>query len=183
MELSCDICPKVCASKKSLKVHVDTHNKPYICKDCPKQFRFEKKFNEHIEKLHATFTCDMCSKVFSTSTKLTEHLKCHKQHEERYECKVCLQTIGKRSHLTRHENSHDMEKLYKCAGCPKTFLRADCLKRHECKKQKEAEPYHCNMCPYKDHKKYRLETHLKKHKKKEELIKRNPLYEHLLFSI
>ena len=154
---NCDFCPYTSNSKKQIVRHTSSHNK-----------KSKGKFNDvdddqsliqnklgHVDS--KPIVCALCSKVFDKPSKLKSHS--NNACEMRFQCKLCSEKFRTHSNLVNHEKGHIEEE----------------------------EELDCDFCPYKSNIKLTMEKHIEKHRerirKREELIKTNPLYKHLYFQV
>lgn len=67
----CDVCGKICATRKSLIIHTKIHrNDRHNCSICPKSFKNKSNLNAHIKVQHKgdkiLFKCPLCADSFNT---------------------------------------------------------------------------------------------------------------------
>ena len=152
---NCDFCPYTSNSKKQILRHTTTHNKKSKIKfDNVNKSLIQNKLGHADSK---PIFCEFCSKVFDKLSKLKSHL--NNSCEVRFQCKWCSEKFRTQSTLANHEKGH----------------------------MEEEEELDCDFCPYKSNIKRTMEKHIEKHRekirKREELIKKNPLYKHLYFQV
>eukprot|EP00808_Paulinella_micropora_P010475 g38497.t1 len=117
---SCNACPKVFTSPKSLKVHsLQNHNsaRPYHCKFCSKSFQTNWNLKEHI-RTHTgerPFQCTICPKAFHTKWNLKEHFRTH-TGERPYPCQMCHKAFTTSGNLKEHQRTHLRGALREARG-------------------------------------------------------------------
>ena len=74
--------------------------------------------------------CRKCSKGFMTKSELQIHIRTN--HREKLKCKLCTNYFDKNSDLELHMTTdHQLERIYKCDICQKTFVFEWRLKKHK----------------------------------------------------
>lgn len=114
VNFTCDMCPEVHSSAKSLAKHKKLkHKKAYECADCNIVMRNHYKLLRHQKVVHKDkFRCRyFCGKLFDTDEDLYLHYR--RDHKKRYrkqECPHCLKVFIYEASLMNH--------LEKCQECP-----------------------------------------------------------------
>ena len=162
-QMSCDLCTKAFASRKSLSKHKKIHSgiKKYNCKHCNKSFGKSSELERHIlihtrEKTHK---CTKCDKSFSRDDTLKQHSLIHSGEKPR-KCTQCDKSFVQRGDLKRHLLIHSGEKPHKCIWCNYSCNTAFSLKTH-IKKHTGEKLHQCNQREYKTSR----SSHLMRHKK------------------
>ncbi|KAB7497393.1 Zinc finger protein [Armadillidium nasatum] len=133
---SCDTCEGSFQSKKSLKIHKQTHchNLPYECCHCDASFNEEHELSTHM-KTHCgdkPFSCDQCEATFRHSSTLKMHQRIH-TGDTPFVCSICGSSFIQSHHLQIHLRSHSSNKPYKCNECEASFTKKDYLFAHKTK--------------------------------------------------
>ncbi|PCH42742.1 hypothetical protein WOLCODRAFT_73950 [Wolfiporia cocos MD-104 SS10] len=71
-----------------------------------------------------------CQKTFHRLYSLRAHQRLHTVVERPFRCAHCPASFVRNHDLKRHTKLHD-RKAWKCAGCAKVFSRRDAIKRHK----------------------------------------------------
>ena len=108
--LTCDVCHKRLATKRSLAEHV-------------KNFHGEKNAEE------GKHTCSVCGRAFKSRFYLASHVLIHTGATP-HVCAVCDKGFGRKDMLKRHMATHGRER-HVCGDCGKEFSRRDKLKEHQ----------------------------------------------------
>lgn len=112
--IQCTQCNAVVATKKLLKLHIDSHmaGKQFSCKSCGKDFTRKYHLDRHMKFLN----CDGTRTVI------------------KYPCNVCNQTFARmdnlREHLKQHINPVEKQKDFQCPFCEKAFVGSSLLNIH-----------------------------------------------------
>ncbi|KAJ6648702.1 Zinc finger protein [Pseudolycoriella hygida] len=105
----CEQCPKTYTSSGALKMHINTHTRPFQCTHCENRFSRPWLLKVHI-RTHTgekPFVCAHCERAFADRSNLRAHLQTHSA-VKKYACKTCTKTFSRMSSLTKHNNG----------GCP-----------------------------------------------------------------
>ncbi|KAL1779198.1 zinc finger protein 39 isoform X1 [Sigmodon hispidus] len=71
--------------------------------------------------------------------------------EPTWECNICKKTFCSKFKLTKHKNTHKVQKCYKCSDCEKTFIRKSYHKNYRI--HAEVRAYRCRQCEKSFHQK------------------------------
>uniref|UniRef100_A0A1Q3F1Q7 C2h2-type zn-finger protein n=1 Tax=Culex tarsalis TaxID=7177 RepID=A0A1Q3F1Q7_CULTA len=138
--LTCAICSKQFASRKTLRQHVRIHedrdSKRFRCSHCSKTFNYSHHLKIH-ERMHTRekpFACGACDKQFATKDRLKNH---ELQHKDRFEhgCALCECSFRTKKALKMHTIlKHDaaVEKFEPivCAKCGKDLFSQSAASAH-----------------------------------------------------
>ena len=172
--LICDLCGKLFNDEKKLVAHCKRHSDDHdnVCGHCGKVFDSRVKLRNHVRKVHKDFDeCKFCPYVGEPSNVLRHEKEKHKDSD--LKCSKCCKTFTRMTTLKSHEGKcgPKVKKLHECAHCGKKFNRKDVLDKHmkthsKTKKKpsnSDEEEFHCDKC----HKKYKHQTNLIRHQKKD----------------
>lgn len=134
---SCDICG-IKFRKRSNKIrHIQTvHNrvKQFECDICGAKFGLKADLGRHRYRIHESraFQCDSCGKSFVEHEQLKQHIRViHEEDSKPWECKTCLIRFGRKSTLTRHEQTVHQQTRFACRFCKKSYSQKFDAIRHE----------------------------------------------------
>lgn len=126
--LTCEVCGKICDTKKALYQHNLTHREKH------------------------TFVCDECGKTYSNRFNLENHKSSvHGEHIDEqpgsvYKCKVCDRQFTNRRDMYAHINEHGRQPtVHLCDTCGKCFGSADTLRSH-IRVHMDIRPFACEVC-------------------------------------
>eukprot|EP00178_Gracilaria_changii_P016086 TRINITY_DN4542_c0_g1_i1.p1 TRINITY_DN4542_c0_g1~~TRINITY_DN4542_c0_g1_i1.p1 ORF type:complete len:793 (+),score=125.36 TRINITY_DN4542_c0_g1_i1:344-2722(+) len=135
--VKCEICGLIFAKRGNKQRHIQTvHNglKKFRCDVCGNQFGLKADLNRHKFRIHESrsFCCDKCGKSFSQQMQLDHHIRVtHLQDNRPWECKICFLRLGRKSSLTRHEQTVHQKTRFACRVCPKSYSQKFDAVRHE----------------------------------------------------
>lgn len=168
--LSCDICGKVLANKKSLYYHRLNHtqDKRHQCTMCDRSYVHKKDLNRHY-KSHSAIKphlCLTCGKSYLRSNDLKDHLATHVkgiksdnisdisttqiqilldgQTQGPFECNICGKKLASKKSLKRHCSKHTEERKHMCTKCDKSYVYRNELNLHM--KTHDGIQYMCPIC-------------------------------------
>ena len=196
----CELCPKIFSRKDSLKIHLAIHERDRTlqCKVCNLKFEGKGSLLHHLRTDHAAapkiYRCDLCNKAFNNASTLCQHKKNHKERQQTLDCDKCTDSFESITALERHTKRDHLRQTVKKNKTQNenTLLKTpnsyeENLQFLNIDERVTREELDCDFCPYKCVGKYSLEKHMKKHRerirRREELIKKNPLYKHLYFKV
>ncbi|XP_071628010.1 uncharacterized protein [Temnothorax longispinosus] len=106
--LACEICRYRLSSKEALEKHHKTvHLHDYVCDICQKKIKCKKMLRAHIiSHLESQFKCPKCPNVYKSKLYLNEHLLLKHEGIRKYECSICKERFGYRSHFAYHQKAH-----------------------------------------------------------------------------
>ncbi|XP_063545160.1 zinc finger and SCAN domain-containing protein 10-like [Cydia strobilella] len=131
-KLSCDICELRYHTEQTLATHKDRHYRLLKCTRCAHAWDTPNSMRRHCETEHSVpvtlWNCDICSREFSRYRKYLNHIRGHGCEE----CPQCGKKIfdpmnRMKYHLLTHK---DMERLFKCSECDKSFKFKATLTTH-----------------------------------------------------
>lgn len=128
----CSVCDFSCYIKQQLKVHVNTHNKPFACDICQKVFAQRAQLNVHMNGVHYNrrpYPCSSCKKEFKTKSAYDVHKIFH-SGVRNYECPQCDKKFWKNYDLKIHMRTHTGERPFKCNACNFSFKQIGDLRKH-----------------------------------------------------
>ncbi|XP_050296407.1 zinc finger protein 37-like [Anthonomus grandis grandis] len=184
LNLKCDLCPKVFASRSGFANHKLFHQgikiqykkrpkkeveegpkeKNYLCNYCAKSFRTKAQLEAHIRGHtgERPFACAYCHKFFKTKAALKIHEMNHLgTTPQRFKCEVCSKPFSLKAHYEVHKRTHTGEKPYFCDFCGKCFNYRGTWRIHLRMHTGET-PYACPVCNNRYHDKSSLNKHQKK---------------------
>ncbi|KAI8422456.1 hypothetical protein MSG28_006288 [Choristoneura fumiferana] len=188
-EYFCGLCDESFIVLDSLKEHLEGHHTDKSCGICFKEFENWPKLLTHRVFHSAKKYCHLCPRRFSSIFKMEEHyLTVHyeeKNHKKRrhkkFTCKICERRFADASRLknhvckdksklcpfTRHLNSHEDAKTFKCERCPASYKNRLSLKIHI--DRHDNNPTHsCDYCGRKFYAKSTLVKHRRVHTESQE---------------
>ncbi|XP_045488179.1 zinc finger protein 397 isoform X3 [Pieris rapae] len=124
------------------------------CSTCGKRFSTRAALVRH-QYIHSgvrPFICEVCNRAFNQREILRRHMLVHQQ-ERPYQCRACARGFTQRAALRAHELTHmpgRLMALHRCQLCPKMFLHASGLSRHQTTHANRT--YTCDWCsrPFND---------------------------------
>ena len=114
----CEVCGKMCKTKKSLRFHIrNIHDKifNYPCPTCGKGFLQPCRLEKHIKLVHQgikPFNCEHCGKPFSSTTMVKRHVITVHEGQKNFKCEYCEHAYGQSGDLKRHIDRVHKNKLY-----------------------------------------------------------------------
>ena len=132
----CTICNKMLASRESLRIHRNIHEKikPFQCVSCEKTFSQLNGLNRH--KLFCEdikeILCPLCPKLSRTFAEKEKHVKAVHLRERRFKCEKCPKAFTDPTPLKYHiRTGHgDGSDLFQCAHCDKKYTTKRNLQNH-----------------------------------------------------
>ena len=112
----CDICGRICESKRLLQDHIDSVHIKLMnlnCKDCDKRFALERQLKSHVQKIHAEkeYECDTCNLKFARKCAWKRHALVHSGLL--VECDICFKKF-RESTLITHKRHHQITERIQC---------------------------------------------------------------------
>lgn len=135
--VSCEICGIRFAKRSNKMRHVLTvHNrlKQFECELCGQKFGLKADLGRHRYRIHESraFSCSKCGKSFAEDEQLELHIRVtHEEDSRPWECKQCRIRFGRKSSLTRHEQTVHQRTRFTCRVCSKTYSQKFDAIRHE----------------------------------------------------
>ncbi|XP_045527487.1 zinc finger protein 189-like isoform X2 [Pieris brassicae] len=125
-----------------------------ICSTCGKRYSTRAALVRH-QYIHSgvrPFICEVCNRAFNQRDILRRHMLVHEQ-ERPFQCRACARGFTQRAALRSHELTHmpgRLMALHRCQLCPKMFLHASGLSRHQATHANRT--YACDSCsrPFND---------------------------------
>ncbi|KAH1028475.1 hypothetical protein HUJ05_001830 [Dendroctonus ponderosae] len=182
LNLKCELCPKVFASRSGFANHQLIHQgvkiqykkrpkkedtlklKNYLCNYCAKSFRTKVQLEGHIRGHtgERPFACSFCHKFFKTKAALKTHEMNHLgTTPQRFKCETCNKPFSLKAHYEVHKRTHTGEKPFSCHFCGKCFNYRGTWRIHLRMHTGET-PYSCPVCGNRYHDKSSLNKHQKK---------------------
>ncbi|XP_066150995.1 oocyte zinc finger protein XlCOF22-like [Euwallacea fornicatus] len=183
LNLKCELCPKVFASRSGFANHQLIHQgvkiqykkrpkkeetgpklKNYLCNYCAKSFRTKVQLDGHIRGHtgERPFACSFCHKFFKTKAALKTHEMNHLgTTPQRFKCETCNKPFSLKAHYEVHKRTHTGEKPFSCHFCGKCFNYRGTWRIHLRMHTGET-PYACPVCGNRYHDKSSLNKHQKK---------------------
>lgn len=135
--LCCEVCGITFAKRGNKMRHILTvHNrlKQFECDQCGAKFGLKADLGRHRFRIHESrsFTCESCGKSFAEESQLEFHIRItHEEDARPWECKVCHIRFGRKSSLTRHEQTVHQHTRFICRVCKKSYSQRFDAIRHE----------------------------------------------------
>ncbi|CAL4131012.1 unnamed protein product, partial [Meganyctiphanes norvegica] len=164
--LTCFVCGKVFASKRSLHVHLFTHTgeKPFSCTECDFKCTTKSTLQVHA-RTHTNekpFLCDICGYRSAHKGYIGVHKKIVHMGIKSFNCTQCDNIFSQSGHLQKHVSSvHLGEKPYSCGECDFTCLSKNDLKRHM-SKHSGTKDCICQICGFRAADKKYVANHMKR---------------------
>ena len=162
-DYKCDLCEKVCLSKRSLYWHVkNSHKQKHEqCDNCDMKFSNRLIKKRHMLEIHEkinNFTCVSCKASFKRKCSLQRHLKRVHEKLKNVPCESCNKTFSLKRHFMQvHENVKD----HHCEMCKESFKHPYTLKNHITYQHKK-KFVKCTLCEKLYPSKYQMEDHFRK---------------------
>lgn len=134
-KVNCLVCGKQLSTKYLLPVHMRIHTREstFKCDICHLTFFRYEKLSKHRKDVHKvnqkTYDGKDCYKQFLQNNSLLRHVRIHHQMENIYTCNHCKRSYVGKDSLIVHLRSTG-EKLYQCYICEKNFCENRALVRH-----------------------------------------------------
>ncbi|KAJ6645873.1 Zinc finger protein [Pseudolycoriella hygida] len=166
----CKECPKAFYTKSLLQKHQNVHlpEKPFRCGYCPSTFSHKRSLVLHLIS-HDTkvdvkgegerFTCEICPATFTTM----KHLRCHRKEHSNlgsYNCEFCPKAFSNFNKLESHVENLHTPKFFNCTSCSEAFSSSERVEQH-CEKhisEKLLSP--CTICHKVFHFSVNMESHI-----------------------
>lgn len=133
----CEICGISFAKRSNKLRHIQTvHNrvKQFECDLCGAKFGLKADLGRHRYRIHESraFCCITCGKSFTEQEQLNLHVRVtHEEDSRPWECKKCRIRFGRKSSLTRHEQTVHQQTRFECKVCKKSYSQKFDAIRHE----------------------------------------------------
>ncbi|XP_058065729.1 oocyte zinc finger protein XlCOF6.1-like [Anopheles bellator] len=142
----CTSCEKGFQTAEGHRLHVLSHDDPYLCSECGKKFETKSNLKQHVKR-HSNvkpFVCKLCPLKFHSKGELQTHQYTHSKVKQ-FSCDVCGGQFTKNSSLVKHKRIHTGIRPFNCDACSRSFYSADLLKRHMLTHTGE-KPFKCRYC-------------------------------------
>jgi len=128
LKYRCDKCPYSAKYKSDIRSHMRTHLKikPFKCEDCGKHFGTLREYRNHMKERNYLLRCKVCDVTFKCKILEQNHIR--EQHDNKYECEVCMEPCETRRQLYCHRKIHFKEK---CEICNREFSCKTNLQNHQ----------------------------------------------------
>jgi hypothetical protein len=160
--LTCQACMKKFKSLELAKDHKDKLH-DFHCNECDLKFIMKSDILHHIKGHFEPFECKICHELFNTQQILWNHTKSEHRSmnvslESKQETNIfcnrcserCKDIIELKLHLQEKHNLVEMDTVYHCALCSKSYLRKRYLTRHmrsiHYHKDNMCLKFHCELC-------------------------------------
>ncbi|XP_050420165.1 zinc finger protein 468-like isoform X2 [Adelges cooleyi] len=131
----------------------------FDCNICQRRFTTKNSIIRHIAKSHSSTSIGNKTPLKKKVTHRNRKIKGNTLNiDGLFKCGICLKTFLLKSSLRRHWRVHTGEKPFKCRACEKTFRQQSHLKRHA-RIHTGEKPYKCVVCE----KTFNQQIHLKYH--------------------
>ncbi|XP_061727498.1 zinc finger protein 419-like isoform X2 [Cydia pomonella] len=161
-KMSCDICELRFHTEQALATHKDTHYRLLKCTRCAHSWDTPNSMRRHCDTEHSVpvtlWNCDICSREFTRYGKYLNHIRGHGCEE----CPQCGKKIFDnrlKYHMLTHKN---MERLFKCSECGKSFKCKPTLTTHVARvHSSKDEVMYCAQCNKHFKNAYSYNSHMK----------------------
>ncbi|CRK95904.1 CLUMA_CG009350, isoform A [Clunio marinus] len=162
-DYQCDHCEASFFDKCGLQRHtLNMHEKPehLTCSLCSRTFKTEEGLKNHKLRPHR-LPCEVCGKSIGKN-ELRRHLNTVHFNIKPYQCNICGKKFGKKSHLTRHVNTHKdfRTKDFHCQICESSYFNKETLQTHILNNHERPKHLTCTLCRIT----FKTERGLKSHK-------------------
>lgn len=135
--VSCEICGMNFAKRSNKMRHIQTKHKgmkPFECDLCGTKFGLKADLGRHRFRVHESrsFCCSTCSRSFAERDKLEFHIRVsHEEDACPWKCQQCKIKFGRKSSLTRHQQTVHLQKRFRCRVCNRSYSQRFDAIRHE----------------------------------------------------
>jgi len=165
--LRCKACGKPFRTRSGLQSHVRSCHKVlrHSCRDCGSRCNSAHELRTHMRCSHSAAVCDVCGRCFAQSLDLRDHRLSHgalqactgsktglesdssSSSNKSLQCKDCGSNNFKtrRSLMVHLRTCHGSALPHRCAHCPRRFLYASDLRKHE-RRHTGQRPHVCTEC-------------------------------------
>lgn len=167
----CIYCNKPFPFDSKFFIHLSGHKRTDVhrkisCPKCGSKFRNARELETHDKVKHrneSLFICPFCTKSFCSKSSCESHIKFVHKNEKRFECKVCKMKFNLKSHLSRHEATHQKKRPCVCQLCGNSFKTKEGLDFHMKRHDGSMKKFGCTQCSYTFVSKNRLQVHMLTH--------------------
>ena len=140
---SCPICKKKYETKKTVNVHMKTHNKNFKCDCCYRKFYYDKQLQNHIDN---QYQCKLCPERFCKVALFRRHHNGHRNNKD-LQCHLCQKKFLYEINLKRHISLHSKFGIgpFECKICKATFKRKDTYSYH-IRDHEQGKQFLCHAC-------------------------------------
>ncbi|VDI21853.1 Hypothetical predicted protein [Mytilus galloprovincialis] len=140
---SCPICKKKYETKKTVDVHMKTHNKNFKCDCCDRKFYYDKQLQNHIDN---QYQCKLCPERFCKVALFRRHHNGHRNNKD-LQCHLCPKKFLYEINLKRHISLHSKFGIgpFECQICKATFKRKDTYSYH-IRDHEQGKQFLCHAC-------------------------------------
>ncbi|KAL1491620.1 hypothetical protein ABEB36_012191 [Hypothenemus hampei] len=204
----CDECDYKTTSRTNLKKHQQLHQDPrtltfHHCTECSYKTLQKGQLNRHSlthrQRHECTlYRCQLCESTFKQNCSLTRHMQTIHFHDLNHstnsqiiakieqikvlQCDQCPYHTHKKglmvSHMDKHKNLHDIDRLYICDVCSFSTKYRRNLRAHLTihRKEQELKMYECNICKFRSRISYCFRRHVRS---KRHLLKVGKIHEYV----
>ncbi|PXF43110.1 Zinc finger protein OZF [Gracilariopsis chorda] len=135
--VQCEICGALFGKRGNKQRHIQTVHKrvkKFVCDICGAAFGLKADLNRHRVRMHESraFCCNKCGKSFAQQVQLDQHIRVtHEQDNRPWKCGICSLRLGRKSSLTRHEQTVHQKTRFPCRICQKSYSQRFDAVRHE----------------------------------------------------
>lgn len=162
----CQICKSTRKNKYLMRVHVNSHTKPFKCGLCDKTFATFTRLKTHQHRDHQLgpiLACNLCEYKTRAEAYLRKHirLKHEGKRKKTQTCETCGARFFSPVDLLDHQRRHSDLKEFSCAQCDTSFKTKRSLLSHQAVHQELK--YDCPVCLEKFLTNKKLRRHVKRH--------------------
>ena len=146
----CEICGKL-VLRRSMRLHLSTHTKPFMCELCEKPFSVQTLLQTHKIRVHqdesvAKYKCHHCGMLFINLTQCQCHVNAIHNKDYSNKCGTCGKAFPSDKLLQVHVKVVHAEKTFQCHLCSSAFGMKTQLNQHIRTVHIKQVTYPCSVC-------------------------------------